>query len=50
LVATSLRIGLCKLQVSVMIFPELLVRLRGYITLDLEVAVIEERSETSTSC
>jgi len=46
LVATSLRIGLRKLQASVMVVPKLLVRLREYITLDLEVAVIEERSET----
>ena len=46
LVATSLRIGLRKLQASVMVVPKLLVRLREYITLDLEVAVIEEHSET----
>ena len=46
LVATSLRIGLRKLQASVMVVPKLLVRLREYITLDLEVAVIEECSET----
>ena len=46
LVATRLRIGQRKLQVSVIIFPELLVRLKRYITLDLEAAVIEEHSET----
>ena len=46
LVVTSLRIGLRKLQASVIVFPKLLVRLKGYITLDLDVAVIEERSET----
>ena len=46
LVATSLRIGLRKLQPSVIVFLELPARLRGYITLDLEAAVIEECSET----
>ena len=46
LVTTRLRIGLHKLQVLVIIFPELLVRLKRYITLDLEAAVIEECSET----
>ena len=46
LIATKLQIGLRKLQVLVIIFPELLVRLKRYITLDLEAAVIEECSET----
>ena len=46
LVATSLRIGLHKLQVLVMVFLELLIKLKRYITLDLEVVVIEEHSET----
>jgi len=45
LIATSLQIGLHKLQVLVMVFSELLIKLKRYITLDLEVAVIEEYSK-----
>ena len=46
LIATSLQISLYKLQVLVMVFPELLIKLKRYITLDFEVAVIEEYLET----
>ena len=45
LIATSLQISLYKLQVLVIIFSELLVKLKRYITLNLEVVVIEKYSE-----